>query len=277
MQIVGVKFNSGLPVQFFDAGDLQTKIGDCVICSTEFGTCFGKIQTSNRQSEKEESVAGKILRIATPNDKAQQEKIAKMQKSALFEAKAIVKQFGLEMKLVDAYYVFDLSKLIISFTANGRIDFRQLVKSLAGKFKTRIELRQIGVRDESKVVGGYGVCGRQLCCAGHLKDFGKVCLKMAKDQGLSLNPNGLTGVCGRLMCCLQYEDKFYADALAKMPKLGSVVSTPDGKGINTYNNILKNEVTVKFQNEDGSYTTKDFALSEISFEKKANGNKNEKN
>lgn len=272
---VGVKISPSIPMQIYDAGDLDIKIGQNLICSTPNGICFGKAQTALQNTSND--FVGTVLRIATKHDIAEQAKIEQMQKGVLKESKNLVKQYGLEMKLVDARYTFDMSKLTISFTANGRIDFRQLVKSMACKFKTRIELRQIGVRDETKLVGGYGPCGRQLCCAGHLNDFGKVGLKMAKDQNLSLNPSGLTGICGRLMCCLQYEDKFYVDALQKMPKLGSVVKTADGEGIDIYNNILKNEVTVKFQNQDGSYTNKDYALSEVTFEKKFDGNKNEKN
>ena len=172
------------------------------------------------------------------------------------------------MKMIDAEYTFDMSKLSFSFTADNRVDFRELLKSLASEFKTRIELRQVGARDESKILGGYGPCGRPLCCSNHLRDFGKVSIKMAKDQGLSLNPTGINGVCGRLMCCLAYEEDEYSKVLQRMPKLNSKVKTPEGEGTVTFNNVLKEEVSVKFVNEDGSYIIRDFSLGEIEFERK---------
>ena len=186
------------------------------------------------------------------------------------ETKKIVAEQKLDMKVVSAEYSFDTSKLIISFVAENRVDFRDLVKSLAGLFKTRIELRQIGVRDEAKLVGGFGPCGRQLCCTNHLCSFEKVSIKMAKNQGLSLNPQSISGACGRYLCCLAYEDDQYASVLAKMPKLNSKVQTADGVGTVVFNNVLKEQVTVKFLKDDGSYTTNDYALSEIKFGKEEN-------
>ena len=264
MQIVGVKFDYSENTEYFDSGDLNVKIFDKVLCATENGLCLGIVNGTNL---KIDDVNQKVVRLATEKDLEEYKKIDQKQNTVLNEVKQIVKQYGIDMNLVTAYYTFDMSKLIISFTAEGRVDFRDLVKGLVNDYKTRIELRQIGVRDKAKVLGGYGICGRPLCCSKYLKDFGKVSLKMAKNQGLSLNPNGITGCCGRLMCCLQYEDQQYLDTLAKMPKLNSKVKTPDGEGTVSYNDVLKNEVSVKFVDEDGGYYIQDYALSEIEFNK----------
>lgn len=169
------------------------------------------------------------------------------------------------MKLSGAEYSFDGKKLIFYFTADGRIDFRDLVKELASVFKVRIELRQIGIRDETKLVGGLGPCGRDCCCSCCMPDFKKVSIKMAKTQGLSLNPTKISGLCGRLMCCLEYENGYYSEVYKKMPKLGSSVSTPDGTGIVINNNMLKLLVKVRIVNSDGSEVYKDFALKDLRF------------
>ena len=273
MQIVGVKFDLSEETQYFDANNISIKLFDKVLCETENGLCLG---TVNALDPKVDNPEQKVVRVATQKDLDEYQKIVEKQNVVLAEVKQMIKQYGIDMNLVSAYYTFDMSKLIISFTAEGRVDFRDLVKGLASEYKTRIELRQIGVRDKAKVLGGYGVCGRPLCCAKFLKDFGKVSLKMAKNQNLSPNPNGITGCCGRLMCCMQYEDKQYLDALAKMPKINSKVKTPNGEGVATYNNVLKNLVTVKFVNEDGTYYNQEFALSVLKFDKYQNeSNQNE--
>ena len=275
MQIVGVKFDLSESTEFFDAGELSIKLYDKVLCQTENGVCFGTVNSTNL---KQEGVKQKVIRVATQKDIEEYKTICKKQDEVLIEVKKMVKQYGIDMNLVSCYYTFDMSKLIISFTADGRVDFRDLVKGLATEFKTRIELKQIGVRDKAKVLGGYGICGRPLCCSKFLKDFGKVTLKMAKDQNLSLNPTGITGCCGRLMCCMQYEDKQYLDALANMPKINSKVKTPDGVGVAIYNNVLKNLVTVKIVNDDGTYRNQEYALSEIKFDRQNNErNQNEQN
>ena len=265
MQIVGVKFDLSESTEFFDAGELAIKLYDKVLCKTENGVCFG---TVNSTKVNVQETSQKVIRIATSKDIEEYQKICKKQDEVLIQVKQMVKQYGIDMNLVSAYYTFDMTKLIISFTADGRVDFRDLVKGLATEFKTRIELKQIGVRDKAKVLGGYGMCGRPLCCSKFLNDFGKVTLKMAKNQNLSLNPNGITGSCGRLMCCMQYEDSQYVEALEKMPKINSKVKTPDGEGIAIYNNVLKNLVTVKFVSDDGSYRNQEYALSEIKFDKR---------
>ena len=272
MQIVGVKFKSVGEVVYFNAQNYKLKKGEAVICDADSGLAYGivAVETAEKDATGEYK---NIVRIATQNDKKKLEDIHKKEVEALAEAKRLAKLHGLEMKLIDAEYSFDLSKLAFTFTADGRVDFRDLLKSMASQFKTRIELRQVGVRDEAKILGGLGPCGRPLCCANHLKDFGEVSIKMAKDQGLSLNPAGINGMCGRLKCCLGYEENDYLKALQNMPKLNSKVKTPDGKGVVAFNNVLKDEVTVKFFAEDGSYTTKDFALGEISFDRNHN-NKN---
>lgn len=267
MQVIGVKFKPVGDIVYYNSGNLNINVGDAVICETENGLMFGITQIATHEMDTNGEMK-KVLRVATDGDKKKLEDIHKKEKAAITFAKKMVRRHKLEMKLIDSEYSFDMTKLAFTFTADGRVDFRELLKSLAGEFKTRIELKQVGVRDEAKILGGYGPCGRPLCCANHLKDFGKVSIKMAKDQSLSLNPTGINGVCGRLMCCLAYEENDYAKALLNMPKLGSKVKTPDGEGTVTYNNVLKDEVSVKFINQDGSYLIRDYALGEIKFEHK---------
>ena len=273
MQIVGVKFKPAGQIEYFNAGDLELKQNEEVIVDTENGFMFGYVAVQSAEQNTEGEYR-KVLRIATESDKRKLAEIHQKEINALELCKKLAKKHGLDMKIVLAEYSFDTSKLTISYTAENRVDFRELLKSLATEFKTRIELRQIGARDETKLVGGYGPCGRPLCCANHLRDFGKVSIKMAKDQNLSLNPTGINGMCNRLFCCLQYEEGDYAEAMQNMPKLNSKVKTPDGVGVVTFNNVLKDEVTVKFINEDGSYTIKDYGLGEIEFERKANEQNN---
>ena len=267
MQIVGIKLKPVGDIVNYNANGLELKKGQEVICESENGLVYGVVEVDSCE-ENTEGQFEKVIRIATDGDKKKQQDIQKREKDAISFAKKMVRFHNLEMKIIDAEFTFDMTKLSFVFTAEGRVDFRELLKSLAGEFKTRIELKQVGVRDEAKILGGHGPCGRLLCCSNHLRDFGKVSIKMAKDQGLSLNPTGINGVCGRLMCCLAYEEDEYAKALQKMPKLNSKVQTPEGVGTVTFNNVLKNEVSVKFVNEDGSYIIKDFALGEIKFEQK---------
>ena len=273
MQIVGVKFKPVGEIVWLDVNEHQIKKGDAVICESESGLMYGIADTD----VEEKNTSGeykKIVRLASNGDKRKLADIHQKEGEAVKIAKKLARKHNLEMKVIDAEYSFDLTKLAFSFTADGRVDFRDLLKSMAGEFKTRIELKQVGVRDEAKILGGYGPCGRQLCCANHLQDFGKVSIKMAKDQGLSLNPSGINGVCGRLKCCLAYEENDYTKALQNMPKLNSKVTTPDGEGVVTFNNVLKDEVSVKFTNEDGSYSIKDYGLGEIQFSKHENGQNN---
>lgn len=267
MQIVGVKFKPVTEIGYFNCNNLELKKGESVICETENGLMYGIVEVPSVEQDTTGEYK-KVLRVATDGDRKKLNEIHKKEQEALNKSKQLAKHHNLEMKLIDAEYTFDTSKLTFSFTAEGRVDFRELLKSMATEFKTRIELKQIGARDETKIIGGYGPCGRPLCCANHLRDFGKVSIKMAKDQGLSLNPTGINGMCNRLFCCLQYEENDYAEALQNMPRLNSKVKTPDGEGTVTFNNVLKDEVSVKFVNEDGSYTIRDYALGEIKFEKR---------
>ena len=266
MQVVGIKFKSVGEICWLDANNHDIKKGDAVICESDGGLLYGFAETDVEEKNTDGEYK-KVIRIATENDRHKLADIHKKEADAVLIAKGLIKKHELEMKLIDAEYSFDMTKLAFSFTAEGRVDFRELLKSMAGEFKTRIELKQVGVRDEAKILGGYGSCGRQLCCSNHLRDFEKVSIKMAKDQGLSLNPSGINGVCGRLKCCLSYEENDYVTALQNMPKLGSKVGTPDGEGTVTFNNVLKDEVSVKFVNEDGSYSIKDYAVGEIKFDK----------
>lgn len=265
MQIVQVKFKAVGDIGLFDSNGLNLKTDDDVIVDEDGLIKYGIVINDNVKGQEKQYP--KVLRIATEKDIKQVKQNLENAKRVLTETKKIVAQQKLDMSVVSSEYTFDTSKLIISFVAENRVDFRELVKLLAGMFKTRIELRQIGVRDEAKIVGGYGPCGRQLCCANHLCSFEKVSIKMAKNQGLSLNPQSISGACGRYMCCLAYEDSQYSKVLAKMPKLNEKVQTPDGEGTVVFNNVLKEQVSVKFAKDDGSYTTNDYALSEIKFKR----------
>ena len=265
MQIIGVKFKPVGNIYDFNAGNLVLENGDNVIVETENGLCFGTVAELNKEKNHDFELK-KVIRKATEKDKEQFASLQKKEREVVLETKKQASSFGLDMKIIDAEYTFDMSKLIITFTAEDRIDFRELVKKIASVFKTRIELRQVGARDEAKILGGLGPCGRAICCSNHLKEFGKVSIKMAKNQGLALTPNGINGSCGRLLCCLAYEDNYYVEALSKMPKVGSKVKTPDGDGTVAFNNVIKNLVTVKFVSEEGGHKTVEYALSEIQFE-----------
>ncbi len=252
VEIIGVKFNNAGKAYYFDPKGIQAKVGDHVLAETTHGLEMGKVVIANRMVEDVEIVAPlkPIQRIATDADFRQVEENKEKEKEAFTLAVEKIAEHKLDMKLVDAEYTFDRSKILFYFTADGRVDFRELVKSLAGIFRTRIELRQIGVRDEARQLGSYGICGRYLCCSGFLNDFHPVSIKMAKEQGLSLNPTKISGVCGRLMCCLQYEQNAYEDMLKRLPKKGEKVATPDGDGIVADVATLKGNVRVRFQDGD---------------------------
>ena len=271
MQVVGVKFKSSNDITFFNATNLHIKKGDAVICNFNDALDYGIVEIPIEEKDTSGDIQ-KIVRIATENDKNKFNELREKEANAVIKAKKLAKKHNLDMKIINSDYTFDLSKLTFSFTADGRVDFRDLLKSLASEFKTRIELRQVGARDEAKILGGYGPCGRNLCCSSYLKEFEKVSIKMAKDQSLSLNPSGINGMCGRLKCCLAYEENDYLKALQQMPKLNSKVKTPDGEGTVSFNNVLKDEVSVKFANPDGGYTIKDYALCEIVYEKHEQNN-----
>ena len=214
----------------------------------------------------EKSITGElknVLRIATKEDISQNEKNLKREKEAMEVTLKEIVDLKLDMKLVSADFNFDGSKVVINFLSDNRVDFRELVKNLASKIKARIELRQIGIRDQAKLVGGIGMCGRACCCASFLNDFEKVSIKMAKTQGLSLNPTKISGLCGRLLCCLEYENEYYSEVNKIMPKLNSEVKTPEGVGVVQYTNALKQIASVKISSSDGSYTIKDFTFKEL--------------
>ncbi len=253
VEIIGVKFSNTGKTYYFDPAGLTAAAGEHVLVETARGVEMGKVVIANKMVAEEEIIPPlkPIIRIATQADFKQAEENKRKEKEAFTLAVEKISEHKLDMKLVDAEYTFDRSKILFYFTADGRVDFRELVKSLAGIFRTRIELRQIGVRDEARQLGSYGICGRFLCCSSFLNDFHPVSIKMAKEQGLSLNPTKISGVCGRLMCCLQYEQNVYDDMLRKMPRKGEKVSTQNGVGVVTDTATLKGQVRVKFTDENG--------------------------
>ena len=262
--IAGVQFQKNGSVFYFEAKKSIIKVGDYVIADTGHGLDLGEVIVGCREVEddKTPSQIKKIVRIATPQDIQQSLENREKEKEAYTICQKKIGEHKLEMKLVSVEYSFDGSKIIFYFTANGRIDFRSLVKDLASVFKTRIELRQIGVRDEARMLGGLGQCGRPICCGAFLESFQPVSIKMAKEQGLSLNPTKISGVCGRLMCCLKYEQEQYEQIRKKMPKVGKEIRTSEGSGIVADLDILKEKISVRIQKGD-SFETKTFTLEEI--------------
>lgn len=250
--VVGVRFKYAGKIYYFDPDNLDIKVGDHVIVETARGLEFGKTVIGKRDVSEDEIVSPlkKVIRIATDEDKAKNEDNKAREKEAFNICLKKIEEHGLPMKLIDVEYTFDNSKIIFYFVADGRIDFRELVKDLAAIFRTRIELRQIGVRDESKMIGGLGPCGRTMCCASFLGDFEPVSIKMAKEQNLSLNPSKISGVCGRLMCCLNYEQSTYEEIRRKTPAVGSIVKTVDGKGEVVDTNTLLESVKVRLNIDD---------------------------
>ncbi len=244
-EVIGVRFKSVGKVYYFDPGAQQIAKDQKVIVETARGVECADVVMSNKAIPDEQVIKPlkPVIRIATPQDLKQLETNQSKEKQAFDVCLKKIKEHKLEMKLVDVEYTFDGNKVLFYFTADGRVDFRDLVKDLASVFRTRIELRQIGVRDEAKMLGGLGICGNPFCCSTFLGDFQPVSIKMAKEQGLSLNPAKISGTCGRLMCCLKYEQEAYEDLLRTTPKVGAVVNTPEGKGhvvdVNLLTGILK--------------------------------------
>ncbi len=252
--VVGVKFKDAGKLYYFSPGKLHVKAGDNVIVETARGLEFGKVTMGVTQIKESELVAPlkNIIRIATEKDKKKHAENLAKKEEALRLCQEKVDAHKLEMKLIDVEYTFDNSKIVFYFTADGRVDFRELVKDLAAIFRMRIELRQIGVRDEAKMLGGVGNCGRGLCCNTWLSDFEPVSIKMAKVQNLSLNPSKISGICGRLMCCLKFENEVYTHLKKGMPSVGERIKTPDGMAIVTDVNILENIIKVRLVVEPGS-------------------------
>lgn len=264
--IVGIKFKNSCKVYYFSPENISFSEGDAAIVETARGTEYGEVVLSNREVDDKDVVQPlkPVLRKATDADKKQVEKNLAMRPEAIRIANEKIEKHNLNMKLVDVEYTFDRQKIIFYFTAAGRVDFRDLVKDLAGVFRNRIELRQIYERDDAKMRGALAPCGRTCCCNTCLPDFAKVSIKMAKLQGLSLNPTKISGVCGRLMCCLKFENDYYAEMYKKMPKVGSRAKTPDGEGVVESNDILKQQVKVKIMDKDGSFDVKTYDLKGVS-------------
>ena len=272
-KVIGVKFRNSAKLYYFAPNRDRIEKGDNVIVETargvEYATCcHGVIDVPD---EKVVQPLKPVIRKATEKDAervaANLAKVPQAKKTA----EERIAAHGLKMKVIDVEYTFDGGKVIFYFTAAGRIDFRELVRDLASVFRLRIELRQIGIRDETKILGGIAPCGRECCCASCMPDFRKVTIKMAKVQGLSLNPGKISGLCGRLMCCLEYENDYYSQVYKKMPKLGSTVTCPDGTGIVIGNNMLKFLVKVRIENGDGSLLYKEYPLEAVTF-KHTSGN-----
>lgn len=262
--IIGVKFKGAGKVYYFDPDEAILNAGDYVVVETARGIECGTVTFGNREINDDglNRPLKKIIRPATAEDIAHLEDNRKKEEKAYGICLKKIIEHNLKMKLVTVEYTFDNNKILFYFTADGRVDFRELVKDLAGIFRTRIELRQIGVRDESKMLGGLGICGREFCCKGFLSDFQPVSIKMAKEQGMSLNPVKISGTCGRLMCCLKYEQEAYSDLLKKTPKIGAYVSTPDGKGTVVDQNLIKGILNVQLQKNPDS-PPKSYKVNEV--------------
>lgn len=267
MKVIGIKFKEGGKVYYFapqknaeyeENMDVVVETAKSIeIAKVAFIPCEVPDETVTQPLKP-------VIRIATEKDLAQRKKNLERKPEAMRIAQEKIEKHGLKMKLIDCEFAFDGSKVVFYFSADGRVDFRELVKDLAGAFHIRIELRQVGIRDETKLLGGIAPCGRICCCAGAMPDFRKVSIKMAKVQGLSLNPGKISGLCGRLMCCLSYENDYYSEIYKKMPKMGAEVGTPEGKGTVVGENMLKQTVRIKIE-RDGSLLYKDFPLKEVRF------------
>lgn len=263
--IVGIRFKKPGKIYFFDPGDIEFKLKDYAIVDTSTGEEYAEVAIVNKQVSEERIVSPlrKVIRKATYKDRKHYEENKGKEKEAFKVAENKIKKHKLKMNLTDVEYKFDNSKITFYFTSDGRVDFRELVKDLAAIYKTRIELRQIGVRDEVRRIGGNGVCGRELCCCSFLNNFDAVSIKMAKEQNLSLNPSKISGNCGRLMCCLRYEQEAYEEKLARMPKIGAIVKTEDGEGTVDSIETLKEKIRVKFEDKEDGYYFKKYKASDV--------------
>ena len=268
VKVVGVRFRQAGKIYYFDPADFELEVSNHVIVETARGVEMGTVLIAPKEVEDEQVVSPlkPVIRIATEEDEAVVEKNREKEKEAFAICKEKILKHELDMKLVGAEYTFDGNKLLFYFTADGRIDFRELVKDLAAVFRTRIELRQIGVRDETKILGGVGICGRPLCCATYLSDFVPVSIKMAKEQNLSLNPTKISGVCGRLMCCLKNEEEAYEELNSKLPNIGDFVTTPDGLNGEVQSvSVLKQLVKVVVTTEKDEKEVQEFKAEELKF------------
>lgn len=278
IEVIGVRFRPNGKIYFFAPNGMELEVGDAVIVETARGVEYGKVVLGKREIEEGNitTILKPVIRKATAEDDKKNEANKAKCKSAFDICLEKIAKHGLEMKLIDVEYTFDNNKVLFYFTADGRIDFRELVKDLASVFKTRIELRQIGVRDETKILGGIGICGRELCCHKHLSDFVPVSIKMAKEQNLSLNPTKISGVCGRLMCCLKNEQETYEYLNDKLPNVGDFVRTIDGfKGEVNSVSVLRQKVKVIVELENGDKEIREYKTDELKFKPKKRRN-NEK-
>lgn len=267
-KVIGVRFRRAGKVYFFSPGKLEIRHGDNVIVETARGVEFGNVVTGPREVEEERisQPLKSVIRLANKDDYRREEKNREKEKEAFGICQEKIRKHGLDMKLIDAEYTFDNNKVLFYFTADGRIDFRELVKDLASVFRTRIELRQIGVRDETKIRGGIGICGRELCCHTYLTEFAPVSIKMAKEQNLSLNPSKISGVCGRLMCCLTNEEQTYEDLNSRLPAVGDTVTTPERlKGDVQSVNVLRQLVKVVVTLDNDEKEVREYRASELRF------------
>lgn len=281
IKIIGVRFRHAGKIYYFSPGDLEIATGDHVIVETARGVEYGHVVIGNREVESEKVIQPlkSVIRLATEKDDEQSMANREKEKEAYKICQEKIRKHKLDMKLIDAEYTFDNNKVLFYFTADGRIDFRELVKDLASVFRTRIELRQIGVRDETKILGGIGICGRPLCCYMHQSEFLPVSIKMAKEQNLSLNPTKISGVCGRLMCCLKHEEEIYEELNSRLPSVGEYVTTKDGmKGEVNSVNVLRQLVKVIVTLENEEKEIREYKVDELKFRprrKKERGNKNQ--
>ncbi len=269
--VIGVRFRRAGKVYYFDPAEFDINQGDKVIVETARGVEYGSVVLGKRKVEESQVIQPlkAVMRIATPEDDEIERKNKEKEKDAFKICLEKIAKHQLEMKLIDCEYTFDNNKVLFYFTADGRIDFRELVKDLASVFKTRIELRQIGVRDETKIVGGIGICGRPLCCHTHLSEFAPVSIKMAKEQNLSLNPTKISGVCGRLMCCLKNEEEAYEDLNSKLPNVGDFVTTSDNlKGEVSSVSVLKQLVKVIVTLENDEKEIREYKVADLRFKPK---------
>jgi len=260
MSIVGIKFVEGGRVFPVDT-HLELNSGDQVVVESVRGLELATVCAMGKKEEPQDEVK-EVVRLATAQDLKTSEELKKQHPRIIKITNELIAKYKLEMKLVDVSLTLDGSKVVINYVCEDRVDFRELVKDLASQLKLRIELRQIGIRDQAKVIGGIGFCGKECCCKKYLNDFDKVSIKMAKAQGLSLNPTKISGICGRLMCCLSYENEFYSEISAQMPKINGRVKTKDGIGVAIYNNLLKQKVTVKIDNA-GEIKVSEYDLKDI--------------
>lgn len=261
-EVIGVRFKEVGKVYYFDPLDNKLNTGDMVIVETARGLECGEVATPNKTIDESELThpLKPLIRIADENDLNHLAENKLKEKEAYRICEQKIAQHNLEMKLVNVEYTFDNSKILFYFTADGRVDFRTLVKDLASVFRTRIELRQIGVRDEAKMLGGLGICGKPFCCSSFMGEFQPVSIKMAKEQGLSLSPVKISGTCGRLMCCLKYEQEAYTSLLKKTPKVGAIVNTPEGRGLVVENNLIARTLKVKLNNTPDDVAPKTFTV-----------------